>query len=541
MCLKLARALLISGTLMLLALVSATGISRGDDSSVVIATIEGPVRGIRRDGVREFLGIPYAAPPVGHLRWRSPEPHPHWKTVFGATHMGPSCPQFLPGAETSATSEDCLVLNIYAPDPPRTGLPVMVWIHGGAFILGSGAMFDGSALARKYKLVMVVVNYRLGALGFLTLPGLEAESPTHISGNYGLLDQQAALKWVRRNIGAFGGASSKVTIAGESAGGISVCAQLVSPGASGLFRGAIIESGPCLRQATRADGEETGRELVTRLGCDKAGSEVACLRSKSAEQVRSAMPGSLQGPLLWAPVVDGHVLPRQPIEAFRSGSFNKVPVINGSNRDEGTLFIGFGKPLSPENYAAAVGFFARPRPLAPSASSHEDEAPKVLAEYPLSRYQSASQGLAAVLGDAIFSCPIETTDHLLSAFVPTYEYEFNDRQAPSTLIPHPPFPLGAYHASEIQYVFQTYFPAGRRSGSPDFSPAQRELSDQIAAYWSAFIAHRHPDNASPSWLAEKPGEMKILSLAPHGIAYESDFADEHHCAFWNSLAYGHKP
>ena len=537
---RVTRTLLVSGTLMLLALVSAPGISTSDDRSLVVATMGGPVRGIRRDGVREFLGIPYVAPPVGNLRWRPPEPHAPWKTVFGADHIGPSCPQFLPGPETIATAEDCLVLNIYAPDPPRTGLPVMVWIHGGAFILGSGAMFDGSALARKYKLVVVIINYRLGALGFLALPGLAAESPAHISGNYGLLDQQAALKWVRRNIGAFGGAPSKVTIAGESAGGISVCAQLVSPGASGLFRRAIIESGPCLLQATPADGEKTGRELVTKLGCDKAGNEVACLRSKSAEQVRFAMPGSLQGPLLWAPVVDGHVLPRQPIEAFRSGAFNKVPLINGSNRDEGTLFIAFGKPLSPENYATAVGFFAQPRRPAPSMS-HQDEAQKVLAEYPLSRYQSASQGLGAVLGDAIFSCPIETTDHLLAAFVPTYEYEFNDRQAPSTLIPHPPFPLGAYHASEIQYVFQTYFPAGRKSGWPDFSPAQRELSDQIAAYWSTFIADRHPDNASPPWLPEKPGEVKILSLAPHGIRYESDFASEHHCAFRSSLAYEHKP
>src|SRR5262249_35672331 len=147
-------------------------------------------------------------------------------------------------------------------DPPRPGLPVMVWIHGGAFILGSGAMQDGSMLARNHGLIVVTINYRLGALGFLALHSLEAESPAHVSGNYGLLDQQAALKWVRRNIGGFGGDPNKVTIAGESAGGISVCAQLVSPAASGLFRGAIIESGPCLNQATMAEGERIGQELV---------------------------------------------------------------------------------------------------------------------------------------------------------------------------------------------------------------------------------------------------------------------------------------
>jgi para-nitrobenzyl esterase len=412
---------------------------------------------------------------------------------------------------------------------------------GGAFLFGSGAAYDGSALARKYKLVVVTINYRLGALGFLTLPSLAAESPTRVSGNYGLLDQQAALKWVRRNIRAFGGDPGKVMIAGESAGGISVCAQLVSPGASELFRGAIIESGPCLLQATMAEGEKTGVALVTKLGCEKASNEATCLRSKNAEQVLFAMTGSLQGPLLWAPVVDGHVLPEQPIEAFRAGRFNKVPVINGSNRDEGTLFIAFGKPLSAQNYAAAVSSFARPRGLARSSSSSADVAGKVLARYPLEAYQSPSLGLAAVLGDAIFSCPTEKADQLLSAFVPTYEYEFNDRQAPSTLIAQPPFPLGAYHASEIQYVFQRYFPAGRRAGLPDFSPAQLKLSDQIARYWSTFIATGDPDGATLTWSPTKRGDPEILSLAPDGIKYDSDFLSTHHCKFWNSLAQEHKP
>jgi para-nitrobenzyl esterase len=160
----------------------------------------------------------------------------------------------------------------------------MVWIHGGAFILGSGAAYDGSALALKHKLIVVTINYRLGALGFLTLPSLQDENSAHIAGNYGLLDQQAALYWVQRNIAAFGGDPGKVTIAGESAGGISVCDQMVSPGAAGLFRGAIIESGPCMRQATMANREKIGRELVGKLGCANTGNEAACLRSKSALQ-----------------------------------------------------------------------------------------------------------------------------------------------------------------------------------------------------------------------------------------------------------------
>jgi para-nitrobenzyl esterase len=530
---KLARCSLIAALFALFTLIAPSAGAKAAAAGVIINTREGRVRGLRQNGVREFLGIPYAAPPVGDLRWRPPEAHSPWKTILAATRMGPSCPQFLPGAPTLPTAEDCLFLNVYATETSRTGLPVMVWIHGGTFIIGSGGSYDGSVLARTHNLVVVTINYRLGALGFLALPSLEAESQDRSAGNYGLLDQQAALKWVQRNIGKFGGDPAKVTIAGESAGGISVCAQLVSPGASGLFRGAIIESGPCLHQATMADAEKSAGELVAKLSCDKARDVPACLRSKSAPQVLAAMPGSIDGPLLWAPVMDSHVLPRQPFEAFRSGAFNKVPVINGSNRDEGTLFIAMGKPLSAQNYAAAVGSFARL--LNPTMTGRKDEAANVLSEYPLERYESPSLGLAAVLGDSFFSCPIERTNQLISVFVPSYQYEFNDRDAPSTLIPHPPFPLGAYHASEIQYVFQTYFPTSQRTGRPDFSVAQQKLSDQMAAHWSRFIATGNPDGASPSWFPVKPGHATILLLSPDGIRYDSDFLREHHCALWNSL------
>jgi para-nitrobenzyl esterase len=297
---KLFRVML--AAVVLLALCGANSAKAASSSpSLVINTVEGRIRGVRCNGVREFLGIPYAKPPVGNLRWRPPEEHEHWNGVFAATRMGPSCPQNLADTAGFSTAEDCLFLNVYAPDSSLTRRPVMVWIHGGAFIFGSGADYDGSALARKHKLIVVTINYRLGALGFLTLPGLEEESPVHVAGNYGLLDQQAALKWVGQNIAGFGGDPGKVTIAGESAGGISVCDQLVSPAATGLFRAAIIESGPCMRQATMASHEKTGRQLATKLGCDKEGNQTLCLRLKSAQQVFAAMPGSLQGPLRGAP------------------------------------------------------------------------------------------------------------------------------------------------------------------------------------------------------------------------------------------------
>jgi para-nitrobenzyl esterase len=435
--------------------------------SPIVTTPNGPLRGILRNGVREFLGVPYAAPPVGSLRWRAPRPHAVWRTTLDATHTGPSCPQLLPGGDKLWGAENCLLLNIYMPNPPLHDLPVMFWIHGGAFILGSAANFDGSALAKKHKLVVVTVNYRLGALGFLAHPSLDAENRPHVSGNYGLLDQQAALQWVKRNIRWFGGDPQQVTIAGESAGGFSVCAQLTSPAALGLFRAAIIESGPCTLTITKAQAARRGSELVTRLGCDKAADTAACLRAKSAAQVVSVMPGNLAGPLLWAPVVDGKVMPKQPLQAFHDGTFNKVPVINGSNRDEGTLFVALGRPISAENFGPAIDSFAQ---AVSRGGASDHNAAKVEAEYPLRGYQSPAQGFAAVLGDAVFSCPIERVGELLAGFVPTYEYEFNDRDAPATLIMHPPFPLGHITPRSFSTFFRLPFPLmrdeWRRSSRP---------------------------------------------------------------------------
>jgi para-nitrobenzyl esterase len=512
---------------------SFTGTPAAGADSPIVKTLDGPVRGASRDGVREFLGIPYAAPPVGTLRWRPPEPHAVWNAALDATRFGASCPQRQSAARSYAMSEDCLFLNIFTPDPPGARLPVMVWIHGGAFVLGSGASYDGSALSAKHKMVVVSINYRLGALGFLASRDLDAESAERVSGNYGLLDQQAALKWVKRNIAAFSGDPNNVTIAGESAGGISVRMQLASPQASGLFARAIIESGPCLHERTLAEAEVRSDELAAKLGCDKEQDKAACMRSKPADQVASAIPASGTGPLIWAPVVDGRVIPKKPADAFRAGTFNRVPVINGSNRDEGTLFIAFGRAVTKDNYAAAIGAFA-PQSLAPSKASNNSNASKAIAEYPLDHYASPAEGLAAVFGDAIFSCPIEKAGELLSAYVPVYQYEFNDRDAPVMFMAHPPFPLGAYHASEIPYVFQTDFPTGRKSAS-GFSPAQQKLSDEIAGYWSGFIASGDPGASSRKWEPKKAGDPRILSLAPDGIRYESDFDKSHHCALWNSL------
>jgi para-nitrobenzyl esterase len=491
--------------------------SRAATSAAIVNTNQGPVRGMVQGNVRVFLGIPYAKPPVGQLRWRPPQPHPKWTTTLDATRAGNECPQMNFSGQVEG-SEDCLYLNIYTPNPPAANLPVMVWIHGGTFLVGSGALYSGARLAAKGKLVVVTINYRLGPLGFLAHPSLDAENPHHVSGNYGLLDQQAAMLWVKNNIRAFGGNPNNITIAGESAGAISVGLQMISPKAKGLFERAIMESGPFLPQRMLKQAEVRGIKFAHKLGC-KTADAAACMRSKDTAEIITAMPASPTGPLVWAPVMDGEVLPRQPAEAIASGHFTKVPVINGSNRDEGTLFIAFLPPISAAEYTSAVhGRFGT-------------NADKVLAAYPLDHYASPQQATAAQFGDSIFSCSIIGASGVLAKFVPVYAYEFNDRRAPlAPWMPKTSLPYGAYHSAEIQYVL------GDEQG---MSPAQRKLSDEMMGYWSEFISSGDPGTHSPRWTRFHRSEDRVLSLAPGKIAYETDFATRHHCGLWWALAPDH--
>ncbi len=494
--------------------------------SPVVMTEEGPVRGNAAGNHREFLGVPYAAPPIGPLRWKPPVPHQSWRSPLDATRFRDICPQgsFVPGL-AQHSSEDCLYLNIYTPNPPQRHLPVMFWIHGGAFILGSGEDADGSVLAAKGKVVVVTMNYRLGPFGFLALKELNAENPHHVSGNYGLLDQQAALRWVHRNIGAFGGDPSRVTIFGESAGGISVCLQLESPSADGLYQRAINESGPCQMTLSMDRAQAQGARLARLLGCDHASDLIACMRSRPTRQVLDALPASPVGgdDVLWFPVVDGYVLPHTADQAFQSGQFSKVPVINGSNRNEGTLFVAFGKPVTRQQYTAL-------------AQKHFGKnAARVMEEYPLASYPNPDQAWAAVFTDSFFSCPIRRTTRMLAPRTAVYAYEFNDPKAPNTMVPDPHLDLRAYHSAEIQYIFQTRFPNRPKGAPAPLSPQQLKLSNQMMSYWTAMAASGHPDGRGPKWFQYQDTQDRTLSFAPGATGYEWDFAKYHHCAFWDTL------
>jgi len=487
-------------------------------STLVIKTHSGEVRGKLDGKVREFFGIPFAAPPVGPLRWRPPQPHAPWTTALDATRPGSSCAQTSFRGRGVAGSEDCLFLNIYAPDSPDRGFPVMTWIHGGTFLVGSGTQYDGSRLAAKGHLIVVTINYRLGPFGFLVNRSLETEG---VSGNYGLLDQQAGLRLVKENIEAFGGDPSKVTAAGESAGAISVGLHLVSPAAAGMFARAILESGPFLRLRSLKDAEQHGDEFAAKLGCTTEPDLVACMRSRTTEQVLNAIPSSpiAVGQPVWVPVMDGHLIPSQPSEAIAAGRLNKVPVINGANHDEGTLFLAFAKPLSQQDFVGGV------------QSRFGGNAGRVLAAYPLASYASPTQASAAGFGDVVFSCPILRAGGLLSEHVPVYEYEFNDPHAPNVFFPNPPFPFGAYHGAEIQYVFGTLL-----TRSDSLSMAQRALADTMMDYWIDFISSGEPGGHSPRWELYRRDNPRILSFSPGAVRYESDFSAIHHCDLWDSLS-----
>ncbi|MFF8729111.1 carboxylesterase/lipase family protein [Streptomyces sp. NPDC015171] len=488
--------------------------------AAVVRTHEGALRGSAGDGYRTFEGIPYAAAPVGALRWAPPRPASPWPGVRDATRPGSACPQQAGEVPGGSTDEDCLHLNVTAPAgaSPRRPKPVIVWLHGGGFTTGAGSSYDAHRMAVRGDVVVVTVNYRLGALGFLGHGGLPG------SGTFGLADQQAALRWVRAEIGAFGGDARDVTLAGESAGGFSVCAQLASPSAAGLFDRAIIQSGPCTGRPERPFAPSAaslpavraaGARLAAEVGCESAPHVLACLRQVSVPRLLAAQDTDQQ------PAYGTPLLPRDPGTALARGRFPRVPVLIGSTRDEGNGWaagiIQAGHPVTPETWPGTVAAFF-PDPARAAA---------VVRTYPV----TGSDGgpvFGAVIGDSNFACPTLRTGTLLTARVPVWRYEFADEHAPALTPGTPPFPLGAPHASELPYLFDL-------GGRPrTMTPAQHRLAGLMIDYWTRFARTGDPNGApstapaaSRSW---RPGTVQ--SLAPEHTG-PADTAARHRCAFWN--------
>lgn len=530
---------LIGAGFLVLSLLAVSFLSRTTNAAMpdpsLVKTQQGMVQGSVQSTFRAFLGIPYAAPPVGNLRWKPPQGHASWSTTLQATQAGSPCPQTASPFGQASTNENCLFLNVYTPNPVTANAPVMVWIHGGAFVFGEGSDFNPAMTLVAQGTVVVTINYRLGAFGFLALPSLSAEDASGSSGNYGLQDQQFALQWVHNNIQAFGGNPDDVTIFGESAGGFSVCANIASPDAYGLFQKAITESGPCtFPLPTLANVENSDSALAANLGCTQqvAAQQTACLRALSTRQILAAQPtgfnvGNSSGSILpFSPNVDGSVLPQSVTNALLSGRFNHVPVLEGTNQTEGRLFIAVGFDLTATGPLTAAQY-----PGVVQALVGAQVAPQVLQEYPLRNFSSPDVALSAIFGDAGFSCQARAADQLLAASVPTFAYEFSDTNAPMLFLPPVSFPYGATHTDEIQYLFQVDALASRLNAN------QEQLSRQMISYWVQFARNGNPNSAqTANWADYNAVTDNFQSLLPPAPALELGFSQEHHCGFWTQIA-----
>jgi para-nitrobenzyl esterase len=447
---------------------------------------------VSADGnVRSFKGIPFAAPPVGELRWREPQPVPHWKGVRRATEFGARAMQGRIFDDMvfrdNGPSEDCLYLNVWIPErAPKGKLPVMVWIYGGGFMAGGSSepRQDGSSLC-QLGVVVVSMNYRLGLFGFLAHPELTSESPQHASGNYGLMDQIAALRWVHQNIAAFGGDPNNVTIFGESAGSMSVCSLVASPLARGLFQKAIGESGGSFSyehpMTTRAEGEKTGLEfLQSRLGT----TSLAQLRALPAEKLLEA---TMKEPRTsFRAVVDGYVLPADPLEIYGQGRQAHVALLAGWNRDEGNAQGYFeGKPQTLENFIAIA---------------HEKYGPRAeefLKAYHATNDAEAKRAAADFAGDKFIAYSTWKWIELQrqTGGQPVFRYEF-DQTLPLAADAKPGTERVAPHAADIEFVFRA-LPARPVTWTPE----DHAVSEMIAQYWTNFAKTGNPNGPG---LAEWP-------------------------------------
>jgi para-nitrobenzyl esterase len=501
-------------------------------NGLVVATDRGLIEGTYAEGANQFLGVPYAAPPVGALRWTAPQPAPRWQGIRQATSYGARCAQLASGNGPRVDNEDCLYLNVYTPpdadgrapaDRGQHGLPVLVMIHGGGLTTGAGDQHDGSLIVTTDHIIVVSINYRLGPFGFLDVPGLGTTAKT-ASGNFGLLDQEAALRWVHRNIATFGGDPAKVTIDGESAGGWSVCSLLASPPARGLFRGAIMQSGSCTSRSP-ADAQTAGLALAQQAGCPDPATAVACLRALPETTLLNASSSysaefTYGGPEL--PVADG--------SAVAAGNYDRVPVLIGYNHDEGRTFAQGFTGLTQQQADGVI------------TSIYGSRAPQILAQYPWSSYPSPYTA-AYMIGDiwtdsgflgGIGGCAGQSLAGQFASTTRTYFYQFDDRHAPGLNNVHPGYQWGAGHAMELAYLWPSF--NNGFSLYDELTPAQLRLSRQMVRYWGAFVATGKPEAwGQPAWPQYTSGQL--MSLQPGDQTQTiaaSAYGAEHQCSFWNA-------
>ena len=489
-------------------IVFACGVGLGVNAAAQVETATGLVKGSTvADGrIRVFKGIPFAAPPVGELRWQAPRPAAPWQGTRDATEWGSRCLQGNIFSDISFTnlSEDCLNLNIWTP--ARTAderLPVMVWIHGGGFQAGSGAepRHDGEAFARK-GVVLVSFNYRLGVFGFLSHPELTKESGRNASGNYGMLDQIAALRWVQANIAAFGGDPRNITIFGESAGSFAVSALMASPLAKGLFHKAIGESGAFFSGALGLRPLPASEEQGTKFGSSIGAESLEALRAKPADELLAA---AMKTQPWFTPNLDGYVLREDAYTTYAAGRQARVPLLAGWNADEvrSSVVLAKDKPT-------AQSFTEQTR------KRFGDGADAILAAYTAATDAEALESAAALASDMFIGHAtwkwIEM--HLKTGGSPVYRYSF-DRKIPVAAdtkvngAPATSRDIGARHAGEIQYVFGTLdsVPGVR------WETSDRKLSDAMVTYWTNFAKTGDPNGEGlPKWPRYDASDRRVIHL-----------------------------
>jgi para-nitrobenzyl esterase len=544
----------------------SAGNALAETQGLVVKTASGPVQATVRGDMRTWYAIPFAAPPVGDLRWRAPQPATKWKTPIAASKTAAPCLQTGPESpfRARAESEDCLYLDVHAP-AGKGPYPVMVWIHGGAFTTGDASTYAEAGPLVSRGVIVVAIHYRLGAMGFLAHPALRDSGGS--AGDYGIMDQQAALKWVRTNISRFGGDAGNVTLFGESAGGFSVLTHLASPASKGLFDKAIIQSGGygVSGQLTQAEMEtKSALALKTAMADQDLGAAckgevmtAACLRGLPDALVRGKLMnayGKEVGNLV--PSVDGRVLPRTIQSIFAAGGNHRVPVMNGSNEDENRLFLALNElgarfTAKPPNFDPADrSFLMTPAAYVAAAKAVERDQGVPATDlteryYPLSRFGEdpalqPSFAAAAAATDSTFSCNgINISARIAAQKSPVWMYEFRDQTAVPIVGAFGgryvlSLPQGAAHAFELPYLF------GMASAAQDAQ--HKALQATMSTYWTNFARSGDPNGPGvPAWEDFSKGSVQALDVASGGgvVGMSADaFRDQHLCrTAWSALTF----
>nr|WP_260115689.1 carboxylesterase family protein [Pseudoduganella buxea] len=525
----------------------------------VALTAAGEVRAVDRAGMRSYFAIPFAAPPVGERRWMAPAPPQPWTTPLDRKASAPPCLQTSASPfRLAGDSEDCLYVDVHVPQGPGP-FPVMVNLHGGAFNTGGTAPYADPSPLVANGVIVVNVAYRLGAMGFLAHPALAKDGA---AGNYGIMDQQAALRWVRENIGRFAGDRDNVTLFGESAGGFSVMAHLAAPGSTGLFHRAIVQSGnygndrqlPAAQMAavssTVVDNALRAAQAagIAGVGCAPGAVTAACLRSLPDAVVRTHLASAINAALpIMVPSVDGKVLPTSVKASFAAGGNNKVPVVIGSNQDEYALYIAINEAgrraaASPPNLDPANTSFAlppagyAPTVAALTAGTGVDVTALVTTHYPLANYGAnpalqPSLAVSALATDVGFACPaLRTTQRIAAQGTRAWMYEFRDQTAtPSVGMANGKytlsFPQGAAHSYDLQYLYRLNELA---------NDEQRQLQAAMTRYWSNFARTGDPNTGAdvPAPWPPFTGPERVLGLdvaSGGGVKALATFEAEHRC------------